>query len=336
MTNLLPDWLAATENGIWCRPGGFFVDPRRPVDRALVTHGHSDHARPGHRAVLTTPATAEIMRVRYGDAAAFAFETVEYGESKQLSGVAVRFAPAGHILGSAQVVLEHRGTRVVISGDFKRRSDPTCEPFEAVECDLFITEATFGLPVFTHPPDATAVDKLLKSLRLFPNRTHLVGVYALGKCQRLIRLLRLAGYDRPIWIHGALAALCDLYQRRGIDLDPLRPTTGATRKELVGEIVLCPPSALADRWSRRFEDPVNAIASGWMMVRQRARQRGVELPLVLSDHADWQELTQTLHDVGASRVLITHGREDALVHYARGEGFEAGALSLEDFDEEGS
>jgi putative mRNA 3-end processing factor len=336
VTSHLPDWLAITKKGLWCAAGGFFVDPLSPVDRAVVTHGHADHARPGHGAVLTTPATAAIMRVRYGKTAAGLLETLDYDEEIRLGDVLIRFAPAGHILGSAQVVLQYRGTRVVISGDFKRRYDPTCTPFEVVGCDLFITEATFGLPVFNHPPDETAVDKLLISLRLFPDRAHLIGVYALGKCQRLIRLLCRAGYDRPIWIHGALSALCDLYQRHGIDLGPLRSISGTDRKELVGEIILCPPSALADRWARGFVDPVNAVASGWMMVRQRARQRGVELPLVLSDHADWGELTQTLHDVGAPRVLITHGREDVLVHYAHGHGFEAGALSLEGYDEEGA
>jgi putative mRNA 3-end processing factor len=319
---------------LWCEPGGFFVDPPRPVDRAVITHGHADHARAGHRAVLTTAATAAIMRVRWGTEAAGVIETKAYGETTRIGDVTVQLRPAGHILGSAQVVLEHAGSRVVVSGDFKRRADPTCTPFEPVACDVFITEATFGLPVFRHPPAESEVAKLLASLRLFPERAHLVGVYALGKCQRLIALLRAAGWDRPIYLHGALQALCDLYARHGVALGELRPAAGGPRQQLAGEIVLCPPSALADRWARAFPEPVTGLASGWMRIRQRARQRGVELPLVISDHADWDELTRTLDDVGAPVVLVTHGREEALVHHARVRGFAAGALSLAGYDDD--
>ena len=329
-------WLRVQPEGLWCEPGGFFVDPVRPVHRAVVTHGHADHARPGHEAVLATPETIAIMSTRYGDAAYNSMEPQAYGERLRVGDVDLRFVPAGHILGSAQVVLEHANKRVVISGDFKRRPDPTCAPFETVECDAFITEATFGLPVFRHPPDTVAVDKILASLRLFPDRPHLIGVYALGKCQRLIRLLRDAGYGRPIWIHGALKALSELYERLGVTLGELRPATAEARRELGGEIVLCPPSALADRWSRAFKDPVIGMASGWMLIRQRARQRGVELPIVLSDHADWDELTQTIADVRAGDILVTHGREEALVHHARSRGLRAVPLDLHGYEEEGS
>jgi putative mRNA 3-end processing factor len=332
---LLPPWLKVTRGGcLWCEAGGFFVDPPRPVERAVITHGHADHARAGHAAVLATAETAAIMRARWGAEAAGAIEPLAYGEARTVGGVAVRLLPAGHILGSAQVVLDHGGTRVVISGDFKRRPDPTCAPFEPVACDVFVTEATFGLPVFRHPSDAGEIAKLLESLRLFPERAHLVGVYALGKCQRLIALLRAAGYDRPIFLHGALQALCDLYAGLGVRLGELRPATGAARKELAGEIVLCPPSALADRWTRAFPEPLTALASGWMRIRQRARQRGVELPLVISDHADWDELTRTLDEVGAPTVLVTHGREEALVHHARRRGFAADALSLAGYEDD--
>jgi len=199
-----------------------------------------------------------------------------------------------------------------------------------------VTEATFGLPVFRHPPDAQEIKKLLHSLHVFPERTHLVGVYALGKAQRLIMLLREAGYDRPIWLHGALQGLCALYTELGVDLGPLEQVPVDRKQDLPGEIVLCPPSSLNERWSRRFGDAVRAFASGWMLVRQRARQRGVELPLVLSDHADWDELTRTAEDVGAGRVWVTHGREEALVHHLRGRGVDAQALSLVGFEEEGS
>ncbi|TVR96735.1 MAG: ligase-associated DNA damage response exonuclease [Rhodospirillales bacterium] len=334
-TRLLPNWLKLTAQGLWCEAGDFFIDPGRAVARAVITHGHADHARPGHGHVLATPETAAIMRIRYGDRAGGTIDPLPLGEPRRIDGVTVRFVPAGHILGSAQVVLEHAGTRVVVSGDFKRQADPTCQPFEPVACDLFITEATFGLPVFRHPPDAVAVDRLLTSLSTFPERAHLVGVYALGKAQRLIALLRAAGYDRTIWLHGALTRLCDLYREQGVFLGELALCSGGRRKELAGEIVLCPPAALADRWSRAFPDPVIAMASGWMQVRQRARQRGVELPLVISDHADWDQLTGTIREVTAPRVLVTHGQEDALVHWARSLGLEADALSLTGYDDGG-
>ena len=327
-------WLTVSPKGLYCAPGDFHIDPHAAVDRAVVTHGHADHARAGHGAVLATQGTAAIMRTRFGAGAAGSYDEIPYGETRTIGDTTVRLVPAGHILGSAQVAIEYRGRRVVVSGDYKRRRDPTCEAFEPVPCDLFITEATFALPVFRHPPDEAEIGKLLRSLALFPERCHLVGVYALGKAQRVIRLLREAGYDRPIYLHGALPALCGLYTDFGVDLGPLRPVGRESKKAFAGEIVLCPPGSLKDRWSRRFPDPVTAMASGWMRVRQRARQRGVELPLVLSDHADWDELTATLHDVEAPRIWVTHGREEALAHYARQRRIRAEALSLLGREEE--
>lgn len=328
-------WLKVTEHGLYCEPGNFYVDPSTAVDRAVITHGHADHARPGHKSVLATPATLAIMRARYGADAARAMQALDYGDGIGVAGVRVRLAPAGHVLGSAQVMMEHGGVRVVVSGDYKRQPDPTCLPFEPMPCDVFITEATFGLPVFRHPPAADEIARLLASLRRFPERTHLVGAYALGKAQRIVMLLRSAGYDAPIYIHGALANLCALYRRLGVGLGELRPVGSAPAEELVGAVVVAPPSALSDRWSRRLADPVRAMASGWMRVRARARQRGAELPLVISDHADWDELSATLHDVGAPRVWVTHGREEALVHHARRQGFDARALYLLGREEEG-
>nr|WP_264656855.1 ligase-associated DNA damage response exonuclease [Azospirillum canadense] len=329
-------WMKVCPEGLYVEPGGFYVDPLRPVERAVITHGHSDHARPGHAKVLATPGTLAIMRQRLGEGAGGFQQALEYGEAIRIGEVTVRLAPAGHVLGSAQVILEHAGSRVVVSGDYKRTFDRTCAPFEPVPCDVFITEATFGLPVFRHPPDLGEVRKLIHSLEIFPERTHVVGVYALGKCQRLITLLRAAGYDRPIYLHGALEPICTLYEGFGIALGELRPATVAAKEELKGALVLAPPAAVADRWARRLTDPVVAMASGWMRVRQRARQRGVELPLVISDHADWDELTQTLDDVGAPEVWVTHGREEALVHHATQRGIRARALALVGFEEEGA
>lgn len=329
-------WLRATPAGLHCAPGDFYIDPGRPVDRAVITHGHADHARAGHGHVLATAETLAIMRTRYGEACAGAMQPLGYGETVRVGDVEVSLAPAGHVLGSAQVVLRYGGGRAVVSGDYKRRADPTCSPFEPVSCDVFVSEATFGLPVFRHPDDRGEVAKLLASLATFPERSHVIGVYALGKAQRVICLLRAAGWDRPIYIHGALQPLCDLYAGFGMDFGELRPATAAAKAELAGALVLAPPSATADRWSRRLTDPVIAMASGWLSVRGRARQRGVELPLVISDHADWDELTQTFRDVAAPELWITHGREDALVHWATTQGYDAKALRLIGRDEEGA
>jgi len=330
-------WLRVTSAGLYCEPGDLYIDPMRPVARAVITHGHGDHARPGNEHVLATPETIAIMRQRFGELAGGTLQAARYGEQVAMDGLSLTLVPAGHVLGSAQLVIEYQGYRVVVSGDYKRRPDPTCAPFQPQRCDLFVTEATFALPVFRHPPDGREIEKLLHSLRLYPERCQLVGVYALGKCQRVIALLRAAGYGEPVYMHGALLGLTELYQSLGslgVDLGPVRLATGVARDELRGKIVLAPPTALADRWTRRLPDPVIALASGWMRVKQRAKARGIELPLVISDHADWDELTQTLDDVGAPEIWVTHGREEALVHYAAQQGCAARALQLTGFDEE--
>ena len=320
--------------GLYCAPGDFFIDPTRPVDRAVITHGHADHARAGHGTVLATQATLDIMRVRYGEEFTGRAQPLAYGETVQRDGVSVSLAPAGHVLGSAQAVVAWKGMTIVVSGDYKRRRDPTCAAFEPVPCDVFVSEATFGLPVFRHPPDHEEVGKLLKSVAQFPERTHLVGAYALGKAQRLIRLMREAGWDRTIFVHGALEQLNALYQRYGVDLGPLEPATSTTRSDFAGQIVIAPPGAIADRWSRRFVDPVSAFASGWMRVRARARQRAVELPLIISDHADWDELTSTVAELNPAELWITHGREEALARWAELRGIAAMPLSLVGYEDE--
>jgi putative mRNA 3-end processing factor len=327
-------WLKVLPDGLFCEPGNFYIDPLRPVARAIITHGHSDHARPGHRAVLATAQTLAIMRARLGDGAGDSQQALKWHEPLALGDVRVWLSPAGHVLGSAQVAMEYQGSRAVVSGDYKRVADPTCDAFEPVPCDVFVTEATFALPVFVHPPPGDEIRRLLDSVALFPNRTHVVGCYALGKCQRLIALLRQAGWDQPIWLHGALVAMCEVYRRQGVELGDLRPATVAAKADLVGAIVLAPPGAIADRWARRLEDPVVALASGWMRVRQRAKSRGVELPLVISDHADWNELNTTLDQVAAPEVWVTHGREEALIHAAAQRGIRGRALRLVGYGEE--
>lgn len=329
--------LHPTPAGLFCPPGQFYVDPVRPVERALVTHGHSDHARSGHGHVLATRQTLDIMALRYGVDFAGAGQAAEFGDAVTVNGVTVTFHPAGHVLGSAQIAIEKDGLRIVVSGDYKRGIDPTCAPFSPVACDVFITEATFGLPVFHHPDPKVETKKLLASLLQFPERTHLVGAYALGKAQRVIRLIRDCGYDQPIYIHGALQKLCDYYAGQGIELGELRPATleKSNPAAFHGAIVVGPPSAFQDRWARRFNEPLISFASGWMMVRQRAKQGGVELPLVISDHCDWPELLETITEIAPSEVWVTHGREEALVRWCEMQGIPAKPLHLVGYEDEG-
>jgi putative mRNA 3-end processing factor len=328
--------LCPSPAGLYCPPGDFHIDPTRPVARAVITHGHADHARAGHGTVVATQETLAIMAARYGEDFAGSTEALRYGETLTRDGVEVSFAPAGHILGSAQAVVRAKGLTVVVSGDYKRRRDPTCAPFEPVACDVFVTEATFGIPVFNFPHDEDEIARLLKSVDQFGERTHLVGAYSLGKAQRVIALLRKAGYGETIYIHGAIESLNALYERFGVALGPTAPATAEkTRKsDFAGKIVVAPPTSTDDRWSRRFADPLTCFASGWMRVRARARQRQVELPLVISDHADWNELTSTLEEIRPGEVWITHGNEDALLRWCTLKSQPARALSLVGYDQD--
>ena len=317
-----PDtWLKPLPQGRYCEPGGFFIDPSRTVECAVITHAHSDHARPGHKSVLATAETLALMRARLGaKRAGGAQQAMRYGETLTVGGVKLWLQPAGHVLGSAQVAMEYRGTRAVVSGDYKRAADPTCAPFEPIACDVFVTEATFGLPIFNHPPAEREIARLLDSVALFPYRTHVVGCYSLGKGQRLIALLRRAGWDAPITLHPALMTMCGVYDAFGIQLGPIGP----------GPIVLAPPgSAVSD-----VENPLFVAASGWMRVRARAKSSGADLPLIISDHADWAELNRTIDDTGAPEVWITHGWEDPLIHAAAQRGIKGRALRLVGYGDE--
>ena len=327
----LGSWIEPFPEGIYVRPADAWIDPSQPKERALVTHGHADHARGGHSRVWATPETLAIMGVRYGDQNGV---PMAYGESVRIGEVDVTFVPAGHVLGSAQIVLDHAGERIVVSGDYKRREDPTCAPFEPVPCDIFITEATFGLPVFRHPDTGSEIDRLLHRLHSDPSRCVLVGAYALGKAQRIITELRARGHDDPIYFHGAVERLNQLYESFGVALGELRHAGSATKQEMAGQIVIAPPSALNDRWSRRLPDPVTAMASGWMRIRQRARQQNVELPLIISDHADWDELTATIRELAPTEVWITHGREEALKHWCMTHQIKACELNLVGYEDE--
>lgn len=328
--------LSPSPNGLYCPLGDFHIDPTAPVPRALITHGHGDHARLGHGSVLATAETLAIMAARYGADFAGRAEAAPIGATNTIGDTRVTFHPAGHVLGSAQIAVESGGLRIVASGDYKRRPDPTCRPFEPVACDVFITEATFGLPVFRHPPAEAEIAKLLASLASFPERAHLIGAYSLGKAQRVIRMLRDAGYDRTIYIHGSMEKLCRLYEAHGVALGPLAPATVAkgAKGEFAGAVILCPPSEIAERWARRFPDPVPSFVSGWMRIRQRAKVAGVELPLIISDHADWDELTQTIAELKPAEVWVTHGREEALVRWCELAGIPAKPLHLVGYEDE--
>lgn len=323
------DILVPTENGLYCPPGDFHIDPLRPVARALVTHGHSDHARPGHGATLATRQTLDIMAIRYGEDFTAARQVAE-GRIR-IGDVTVSFHPAGHILGSAQILVEPlRGPHILVSGDYCRVANPVCAPFEPVPCDVFITEATFGLPVFRHPDPVAEAARLLASMAEFPERPHLVGAYALGKAQRMIALARQAGLEGPVGIHGALQRLCDYHTAEGIELGELVHAS----EPGAAQLVIAPPSAFATPWIQRFRDPVVSFASGWMTVRARARQRGVELPLVVSDHVDWPQLTATIHELSPEEVWITHGAEDGLMRWCEMEGIPARPLRLVGYEDE--
>lgn len=326
-------WIRPEPWGIHIVPADVWVDPARAVPRALVTHGHADHARGGHGQTIATPATLAIMKLRYATSAGA--QPAEYGEEIAIGGgVTATFIPAGHVLGSAQICLEHAGERVVITGDYKRAPDPTCAPFAVTPCDIFITEATFGLPVFTHPPIAEEIAKLTAAAAQNPDSCVLVGAYALGKAQRVIAELRAAGHTETIWLHGAMEKMCALYEEHGVALGDLKLVSDAGKDDLRGSIVIAPPSALNDRWSRRLPNPITAMASGWMRVRGRARQRGVELPLVISDHADWPELTATITAVNPAETWITHGREEALLRWCELSQRRARALALVGYEDE--
>ena len=312
----------------------FFIDPVFPVEKALITHAHTDHARPNNKSIFSSKETIELMHLRYGESYCSDFQIARFDEKIKINDVTVQIHPAGHILGSIQFLINYNGYTLLISGDYKRTKDKTCLSYEPVKCDTFITEATFGLPIFNHQNDQDEVKKLIKSIKANVNKTHLVGVYALGKCQRLITLLRDLGYDETIYLHGALTKISDFYSNNNIKLGNISNISECSRSEYANKLVLCPPSSLNDKWSQKFKNVVKGYASGWMRIRQRVKQKNIELPLILSDHADWGEILKTVNDVNPNEVLVTHGREEALVHYLTKKNFKSSALNLIGFEDE--
>ena len=328
------NWLKKKREGLYCIPGDFYIDPILPVDKALITHAHTDHARPNNKKILSSKDTIELMKLRYGENYCKTSQICKYGDTIQINDVKVKILPAGHILGSIQFLIEFRGYKLLFSGDYKRRLDPTCDKYEPSNCDTFVTEATFGLPIFSHPDDKEETKKLINSLNENNNTTHLIGVYALGKCQRLICLLRSLGYDDTIYLHGALIKISEYYSNIGISLGKVCNVSKMKPTQLVNKLILCPPSSLNDKWSQKFKNVLKGYVSGWMKIRQRIKQKNIELPIVISDHADWNELLQTVKDVNPTEILVTHGREEALVKHLNDLKYKSSALNLIGFEDE--
>lgn len=316
--------LVPTDRGLHCPIGGFYIDPWKPVDRAVITHAHSDHLSPGSGAYLVAAPGRAIAEARLGGGTV---ESVAYGVPTEIDGVRVSLHPAGHILGSAQVRVEHRGEVWVISGDYKTEHDPTCAPFELLPSHVFVTECTFGLPVYRWPAHRDVVRDLHSwiAANRAAGRTSILFGYSLGKAQRLLSMLQ--SLDIPIWTHGAVEAMTALYRAAGIPMPPTTPVASvAGHADWAAGVVVAPPSAAASPWLRRFGVANTAFASGWMLVRGARRRRNADRGFVVSDHVDWPALMATIRATGAERVLATHGFTDVLARYLGDMGIEAGVI----------
>ncbi len=307
-----------TPEGLYCPAADAWIDPWRPVSRALITHGHADHARPGCGAYWTVQAGEGVLRQRLG--AGISLTGVGYGEERRLGGARVSFHSAGHVLGSAQIRISAGGETWLISGDYKRDADPSCAPFEPVTADVLITEATFGLPIYRWRPGRQVAAEILTWWREAPQRPSLLFAYAFGKAQRLLAELAALGVEQEVLLHGAVQTLMAPYRSAGVVLPPTRPLSELPRSEsLAGRLVIAPPSAHRSPWMKRFVSPQTAFVSGWMAVRGARRRRGFERGFALSDHADWDGLLRTVVDSGARQVYVTHGNSDGLARYLREE-----------------
>ncbi len=314
--------LELTPHGLYCPPGGFYIDPWRPVARAVITHGHADHARGGSRHYLAAAPSGEILRHRLGQD--MSLQLVNYAEPLNLNGVTVSLHPAGHILGSAQVRIEAGGQVWVVSGDYKTGGDATCAPFEPLTCHTFVTESTFGLPVFNWQPQKTVIAAINHwwQTNHDQGRTSLLFAYALGKAQRIM-----AGLDAaigPIFTHGAVAAIDACYRQQGIALPDTRPVSSVEDpRQFEGAMVIAPPSANTGAWTKRFKRVSRAFASGWMHIRGHRRRRSVDRGFVLSDHCDWPGLNRAIAETGAETVWVTHGYAPELVRWLTDQGIDA-------------
>jgi putative mRNA 3-end processing factor len=323
--------LVETAAGLYCPAGEFHIDPWQPVGRAVITHAHGDHARPGSAAYLCADPSALLLRRRFGPDAPI--ESAPYGQALTLGGVRVSFHPAGHVLGSAQLRVEGDAGVWVVSGDYKRAPDPTCAPFEPVRCDTFITESTFGLPIYRWDSAASVIDDILEwwSANRDASLTSVLFCYTIGKAQRVLaELARVT--DRPVYVHGMMLGMIEAYREAGVGMLPVLPVIERARgsrssaASFAGELVLAPLSARGTPWMRRLGDVSDAFASGLMRVRGVRRQRSFDRGFVLSDHADWPALLETIADAGAPRVLATHGHSEPLARYLAAHGLDTGVI----------
>lgn len=325
------DLIVLRPEGLYCPAGGFHIDPWRPVERAVITHAHSDHARAGHGSYLAAADAGHVLRARLGD---IRLQLLAYGEPVAIGGVRVSLHPAGHVLGSAQVRVEHEGRVWVASGDYKLGADPTCAPFEPVRCDVFITESTFGLPVYRWASSAEVFAQIDAWWRANAGagRASVLFCYAFGKAQRI-----LAGVDAsigPIVCHGAVELLNAAYRASGVALPRTLSVGEVTDRSILRRaLVLAPPSAQGTPWLARFGEYSDAFASGWMQLRGMRRRRALDRGFVLSDHADWPGLQQAIAATGAGRVIVTHGHVDVLVRWLAEQGLRAEAFATEYGDE---
>ncbi|BBU57282.1 DNA ligase-associated DEXH box helicase [Mameliella alba] len=318
--------LTFTDRGIYCPAGDFHIDPWRPVDRALITHGHADHARPGHAAYLATDGALPVIRHRLGKIAA---EGIAYGEARQIGGARVSFHPAGHLPGSAQIRVEVDGQVWVVSGDYKVVDDGLSEPFEPVPCHAFISECTFGLPVFTWPSqkDVAAEINAWWAANAAEGRTSMLGAYSLGKAQRLMSMLEPQG---TILTHGAVEATNAVLRAQGYPLpETIQVTPDTDVKALRGALVIAPPSALGSTWARKFGPASTGFASGWMRLRGIRRRRGMDRGFVISDHADWPGLQEVIKSTGAETIYVTHGYTEIFSHWLNQQGYDAAIVPTE-------
>jgi putative mRNA 3-end processing factor len=336
----MSDLVVERPEGLYCPPGDFYIDPWRPVDRAVITHAHADHARPGHGHYLAAAPGEGVLRARLGD---ITLQPLAYGEVVEHRGVRISLHPAGHVLGSAQVRLEHAGRVWVASGDYYTSGaeadgaehNPSCAPFEPLRCDCFITESTFGLPVYRWQPQAGVYAEITAwwAANAANGRASLLLAYSFGKAQRI-----LAGIDPstgPIVVHGAVQPLNDAYRAAGVALPPTRLATEvADKASLKRALVIAPPSVLGSAWARRFGDASDAFASGWMQLRGARRRRAVDRGFVLSDHADWPGLQRAIAATGAERVIVTHGYEAVMVRWLQQQGLQAGSFRTEFGDQD--
>lgn len=314
----LMDLIRATDEGLYCPPGDFYIDPWRPVARAVITHAHSDHARDGCKIYYANEKCVPLLKLRLGDS--LPIESKKYRERFQIGDVTVSFHPAGHILGSSQVRLEYKNEVWVASGDYKRTPDPSCAPFEVLPCDVFISEATFALPVYQWDSGEETAEKIFAWWQAEPERPSLIFCYALGKAQRILAELT-KFTDRKVYLHGTMLSLTEIYRKEKIHMLPTEAVVDQKNDHSFnGDLILAPPSAHRSAWMKRFKDPQTAFASGWMQIRGARRRRGYEKGFVLSDHADWNELNQTIAETQAKTIFLTHGRTDVLQKYLEDQG----------------